>query len=68
MFRFAGDRFLSSSSDRDRQNVRLDNLFTEEKDFEREDEETLRDLEKNEQSIRAAISRLKARKNRRKRF
>lgn len=67
MFRFAGER-LSSFSNREPQRVRLGDMSLEEREWEREDDETLRELEKNEQSIRSAISRLKARKTRTKRF
>ncbi len=71
-FRFAGDRFSSLfDDDDDTQKVTLNNLSIndiDQRNFEREDEETLRELERNEQSIRSAISRLKARRVRQRPF
>jgi hypothetical protein len=71
-FRFAGDRFSSLFDEDDNSpKVSLGNLSInniEQRNFEQEDEETLRELERNEQSIRSAISRLKARRVRRRPF
>lgn len=68
-FRFAGDLLSAFSNDEnEQQGLRLKQPSVEERQWEAEDDETLRELERNQQSIRTAIERLKAKRIRTKRF
>lgn len=70
-FRFAGDLFRSSLRNEDedeQQGLRLEELSLEDREMQRKDDEALRELERNQQSIRTAIERLKAKRNKRSRF
>jgi hypothetical protein len=68
-FRFAGDLLRAFSGGEDEQEgLRLENPSLEEREWEADDDETLRELERNQQSIRTAIERLKAKRIRTKRF